>query len=54
MRQCQKPASAGDESIAFSFTINLVTCHRDPTARVQMAITSLHSAYTRAEKGSVK
>lgn len=40
MRHCQKPASANDESIAFSFTVRLVTCHRDPTTRVQMATKS--------------
>lgn len=40
MRQCQKPASASEESIAFSFALRLVTCHRDPTTRVQMATES--------------
>lgn len=49
MRQCQKPASANDESIAFSFTVRLVTCHRDPMTRVQMATTS-HTLHTQEEK----
>ena len=48
MRQCQKPASADDESIAFSFAVRLVTCHRDPTTRVQMA-TKSHTLHTQEQ-----
>lgn len=54
MRQRQKPASASDESIAFSVTVRLVTCHRDTITRVQMATKSLRFAYSRADGGLTK